>query len=351
MKTNLYRKNIVDKDLNIRDSLEQLELISPNIPKILFVCDSSSVMIGTVSDGDIRRALIQNEINLESPIQDIMNRDFKCIYDYDDITSKFEIFKQNDLKLIPYLDNYNRILKFIDLENLKAKLPMSALIMAGGKGTRLRPITNEIPKPLVKIGDKPIIQHNIDRLINFGVDEIFISVNYMKDKIIDFIDSLNYTGVEISFVIESKQLGTIGSLGLIKKLKYDNILVMNSDILTDINFSYFYKNHTNMVTLGTITHEIKIPYGVIEYEGQLIKSIVEKPTHRYETNSGIYLVNKSISNLIPKNQKFDATDLIELLIPSERVSFCPLNCYWLDIGKHDDLAKANNDIHKLNLNA
>ena len=229
---------------------------------------------------------------------------------------------------------------------------MKAVIMAGGKGTRLRPITFSIPKPLLPVGDKTIMGHNIDRLTEFGIDDFWFSVNYLGEKIQDFFGSGKQKNISISYVWENTPLGTIGAISKIDDLKHEDVLVTNSDILTNLDYEQFYldfKNSKADLSIASIPYNVNVPYAVLEKDDNgLIKSFKEKPTYTYYSNAGIYLMKKSVLSLIPKNSFFNATDLIDLLITKNKkvVSFS-VDGYWLDIGKHDDYKKAQIDIKKI----
>ncbi len=252
-----------------------------------------------------------------------------------------------DLKIIPYVNNNFELIDFIDLTKLKALLPIDAVVMAGGKGLRLKPYTNDIPKPMLELAGKPIIAHNVDRLISYGVRNIYISVNHLKEQIIDYFKE-NYSNCNIKFIEENSPLGTIGSIGLVDEFKNNDILVMNADVLTNIDFYDFYsnyKNHNDNMSIATFNIRINIPYAVLDTTDKKINSLIEKPSYTYYSNAGIYLIQKEMLNYIPKNQKYDSTDLMDKLIEeNKKVTHFPIRGYWLDIGNAQNYAKAQDDI-------
>lgn len=226
--------------------------------------------------------------------------------------------------------------------------------MAGGKGTRLMPLTKDTPKPLLKVGDKPIIEHNIDRLANFGIDQQFISIKHLGHLIKDYFGNGENKSINIKYITEEKPLGTIGAISTVQEtLLHDVQLVMNSDILTNINYEEFYTEFINEeadFAVATIPYEVKIPYAVLVTEGKNITNFKEKPTYTYYSNAGIYLMKKDIIKLIPKNKFYNTTDLMEDLIRrGKKVISFPILDYWLDVGKHDDYQKAQEDIKHLKL--
>jgi NDP-sugar pyrophosphorylase family protein len=224
--------------------------------------------------------------------------------------------------------------------------------MAGGKGTRLQPLTNDIPKPLLPVGDKTIMEHNVDRLVEFGIDDFWFSVNYLGEKIKDFFGSGKEKNLSINYVWEDTPLGTIGAISKIDNLKHEDVLVTNSDILTNLDYEQFYldfKRSNADLSIASIPYNVNIPYAVLEKdEDGTIRGFKEKPTYTYYSNGGIYLMKKSVFSLIPKNTFYNATDLIEKLLSiNKKVVSFSLEGYWLDVGKHDDYKKAQIDINKI----
>jgi NDP-sugar pyrophosphorylase family protein len=225
--------------------------------------------------------------------------------------------------------------------------------MAGGRGQRLSPLTDTIPKPLLKVGDKSIIQHNIDRLSFFGIDDFWISINYLGEIIKDQIGAGNEKNININYVNEQKPLGTIGAISNIDEFKHEHILITNSDILTNLDYEDFYlqfmNNNADMAVV-TIPYEVKVPYAVLETKNSSIISLKEKPTYTYYSNAGIYLIKRDVLKYIPQGEFYNTTDLIETLIAKNKKVFSyPMLGYWLDIGNPEDFLKANNDIKNLKL--
>ena len=215
--------------------------------------------------------------------------------------------------------------------------------MAGGKGERLRPLTEKIPKPLLPVGDKAIIDHNVDRLIDYGVKHISVTVNYLKKQIEDHFESPR-DGIRIQTVREPKFLGTIGSIRFVKEFFNDTVLVMNSDLFTNINYEDFYlhfKEHDAEMSVAAVPYTVSVPYGIFDLDGRNIQGLIEKPTYNYYANAGIYLIKRRVLEEIPDDTFFNATDLIEKLIAEgKKVVRFPLNGTWIDIGNPQDYAKA-----------
>jgi NDP-sugar pyrophosphorylase family protein len=230
---------------------------------------------------------------------------------------------------------------------------MDALIMAGGEGRRLRPLTEKTPKPLLKVGDKPIIEYNIERLRLYGIQNIYISVKYLGKQLVDYFGDGSSYGVNIKYIWEEESLGTIGAVSLISGLSHDLLLIMNSDLLTNIDFEDFYLTHLEKesdMTVAAVPYHVKVPYAVLETQDHRVLSFIEKPTYTYYSNGGIYLIEKDLASWVPPNSHYNATDLMqEVIHRNRRLTNYPLLGYWLDIGRHEDFEKAQSDIKHINL--
>ncbi len=342
-------KNILASDSIIRTALEKLTLLGESLT--LFIVNPNSQLIGVVTDGDIRRGLIKGCI-LEDSVMEIMNKNFKSINEENFTIELIQDLKKSSAKIIPILDNEQRIIRFINIAELKSLLPVHAIIMAGGKGERLLPLTLVKPKPMLEVNGKPIIEHNIDLLSKYGIGNMHISVNYLKEKIKNYFGNGENKNLTIKYLDEEKPLGTFGSVKLTNSYKFQDLLIMNSDLLTNINFEDFYrcfKESNADMAIATTSYQVNIPYAVLETENGIVKSFKEKPTYTYFSNAGIYLIKKELLNEIPDNEFFNATDLINKLINTNRVVLTyPILGYWLDIGRHEDYKKANEDFKHIN---
>ncbi len=335
-------KYIIESYCTVLEALQLLNSFDKDDALTLFVVENNR-MVGTLTDGDIRRKLVDG-IELTQPISFIMHREFKYLR-YNSISvSDIHTFKKNGLVLLPVLDSLNKIVDVINLKQQRSFLPIDAVLMAGGKGERLRPLTETTPKPLLKVGSKAIIDYNVDSLISFGVRQIFVTVNYLREQIEEHFLELR-KGVKVSCVREPKYLGTIGSIKFIGTFYNDTVLVMNSDLFTNINYEDFYmhfiKNDADM-SVAVVPYTVVVPYGIFDLEGRKIKGLVEKPVYNYYANAGIYLIKKELLELIPNDLFFNATDFIEVLINQNRnVIRYPITGYWIDIGKQEEYLKAN----------
>ena len=334
--------HIISKDITLLEALSYINAAAPD-PLVLFVLDNEDRMVGTLTDGDSRRALIAGA-SVEEKVEKIMHRDFNYIK-IEDIDDVREIKRQRNLnmKLVPVLDEEKHIVETINLEKYHSRLPFDAILMAGGKGERLRPLTLETPKPLLKVGDKCIIDHNIDRLISYGVKHISVTVNYLKGQMEEHFSEPRGE-VQIKTIREPKFLGTIGSVKYVENFYNDTVLVMNSDLFTNINYEDFFlhfKQHDAEMSLAAVPYDISIPYGILDLDGHEIRGLIEKPKFNYYTNAGIYLIKRRALEEIPADTFFHATDFVEKLIDQKKkVIRYPLAGYWIDIGNPDEYYKA-----------
>lgn len=335
-------RHLISIDRTLLDALQVINSISKG-PLVLFVLDENNRMVGTLTDGDIRRGLLRG-LDVHDKIGTAAHRNFNFLRRgiNDDVA---HLHKQRELKmkLVPILDNENHIVDVINLEKYRTRLPIDAVLMAGGKGERLRPLTEKTPKPLIKIGDKCIIDYNIDSLLSYGLNHISVTVNYLREQLEEHF-SVPRDGVKIATVREPKYLGTIGSIKFVETFYNDTILVMNSDLFTNIDyedfFLHFQQNDADM-SVAAVPYVVKVPYGVFNLEGRNIKGVTEKPTISYYANAGIYLIKKERLELIPENEFFNATDFMDLLIKEGyKVIRYPISGYWIDIGQHDELERA-----------
>lgn len=343
------KDHIIRKDISLLEALKHINALAPE-PLVLFVLDEQDRMVGTLTDGDSRRALIAGA-SVADAVETVMHRNFNYMK-VEDIDNVKEIKRQRDLKmrLVPVLDAENHIVEIINLERYKTRLPIDAVLMAGGKGERLRPLTEKTPKPLLKVGDKCIIDHNIDRLIDYGVKHISVTVNYLKEQLEEhFVESRGE--VKVQTVREPKFLGTIGSIRFVPEFFNDTVLVMNSDLFTNINYEDFYlhfKEHDADMSVAAVPYDVDIPLGILNLEGRNITGLSEKPHFDYYANAGIYLIKKTALELIPEDTMFHSTDLVEALIAAGRkVIRFPIGGTWIDIGTPQEYRRANDMVKHL----
>lgn len=333
--------------------LEALDQLNKQVwDPILFVVDADNKLVGSLTDGDIRRGLLSGK-RTENSINDIIQKNPKFVLKGEKDLTKIIEYRNNNIRVLPILDRDNCVVNVISFRDLKSYLPVDAVIMAGGRGERLRPLTDNIPKPLLQVGDKPILEHNIDRLRLFGIDDFWITLRYLPEQIIEFFGDGSTKDIHIEYVHENEPLGTIGSVSMIQNFIHDFVLVTNSDLLTNIDYEHFFldfiKEDADM-SVVTIPYSVDIPYGVLETNNGHVVNFREKPTYTYYSNGGIYLIKSEILQHIPFAKHYNATDLMEYLMGiKKKVISYPLSAYWLDIGRHEDYKKAQKDIKTIKL--
>ncbi len=346
-----YFKHLVKSSSSVKEALFLLNELSSDA--ILFVVDTNNKLLGSLTDGDLRRGFLKN-LGFDDPILAFVQPNPFYITQGSFTQNKIDELKRKNLKIIPILNENGSVIDILNFRLQHTIVPVDAVLMAGGEGRRLRPLTSTTPKPLLKIGDKAIIEHNIDRLIKYGIKTINMSINYLGQQIEDYFGNGQTKGAVIQYVREKEPLGTIGSILLVERFKYQDILVMNSDILTNIDFADFYntfKSTNADMAVAATSYHVDVPYAVLEVdEENSVKSLKEKPRYTYYSNAGIYLLRKEILEMIPSEKFYDITDLMETLLANNKnIVAYPITGYWLDIGKPEDFRKAQEDIKHIQL--
>lgn len=334
----------------IREALKRINETSGN-GQMLFVLNENQQVVASLSDGDIRRGLIAGH-KLTDSIEQIMFKNFRYLQVDHIQIDLLRQFREQQLSMVPILDADRRLYDIINLRKQKSILPIDAVLMAGGKGERLRPLTSTTPKPLLFVGDKAIIDHNVDRLISYGVENISVTTNYLAEQLEEHYEE-SRNGVKVQCVRETQFLGTMGAVRLIKEFYNDVVLVMNSDLFTDIDFEdmylHFIKNKADM-SIAAVPYTVSIPFGIFDLDGRDVKGIVEKPTYNYYANAGIYMLRREVLDVIPEDEFYNATDLIDALVQKKnKVIRYPLKGTWIDIGSISEYQKANDFIKHMNI--
>lgn len=342
---------LISESKTILDALKQIDSISKLGTRMLFAIDDGNKVVGSITDGDCRRALI-NGRQLTDSLSEVMNRKFTFIVKDEYNIGSIKGIREKGIRYVPELNKDGTLFSIRDFSEGKSYVPVDAVMMAGGKGERLRPLTLDTPKPLLKVADKPIIDYNIDNLMNNGINHINVTVNYLKEQIEEhFKEPVN--GVQVNCVREPKFLGTIGSIKFVKQWYNDTILLMNSDLFTNIDIEAFYlhfKEHGADMSVAGVPYNVNIPYGIFELQNtREIVGITEKPSFHYYANAGIYLIKRELLDLIPENEFFDATDFMDVLIKNKKnVIRFPITGYWIDIGKPEDFKNVQEFARNIN---
>jgi dTDP-glucose pyrophosphorylase len=328
---------------------QTIEAITKNGRQVALVTDADERLVGIVTDGDIRKALLRGA-SLESAIGETVNRSPIVARPGVSGREALGLMRRRSIRHLPIVDGTGRLIDVVFLDDLLARppLPAAAIIMAGGMGTRLRPLTEDTPKPLLRVGGRPLVEILIEHLERCGVDDVRVAVHHKSDMIRAQLGDGSRFGVRLAYVDEPERLGTIGALTLVRPRPVDAFFVINGDILTRCDFRAMWEFHRAQgarMTVGVSLHQVDIPYGEFTLHGARITRVEEKPRKEFPVNAGIYLLEPSLIDLIPAGQHFDATDLIRVCLDRDLpVSAYLIREYWLDVGRHDDLRKADRDI-------
>lgn len=343
-----YKQHLIPCHVDIKSALVRLNQLGRDA--ILFVVDKENKLIGSLTDGDVRRALI-NGATIDQDVNRVLHTSPKFIRKGENDIEKVIAFREGNFRILPILDDGDRVVNVVNFDAMRSYLPLDAVIMAGGRGQRLRPLTDSTPKPLLKVGNKPIMEHNVDRLTMYGIDDFWISVRYLGEQIIDYFQDGSLKNINIEYVWEDEPLGTIGAVSKISNFKHDYILVTNSDLLTNLDYEHFFLDFISRnadMSIATVPYTVNIPYAVLETTDNKVTAFKEKPTYTFYSNAGIYLIKKSVLEMIPMAKHFNATDLMDLLLESGfNVTSYALLDYWLDVGKPEDYKKAQSDIQQI----
>jgi dTDP-glucose pyrophosphorylase/predicted transcriptional regulator len=342
-------KNIEKLKLNIDSTIkEALEIIDKAAMKIALVVDENDKLLGTLTDGDIRRGLLKG-LDLNSSIESIVykNPTIAKISDTKEEILKLALSKK--IHQIPIIDDDGKVIGIQEIEELVKPKEKSnqVILMVGGLGIRLRPLTENTPKPMLKVGNKPILQTIVEKFAEYGYTNIVMCVNYKSHIIQDYFKDGSEFGVNIEYVLEEQRMGTAGALSLLREKPTEPFFVMNGDLLTNVNFEHLHDYHMSNNCMGTMCvreYDFQVPYGVVDVEDGKIRSITEKPTHKFFVSAGIYMLSPDALEFIPENQFYDMPTLFEKLISENKnaISF-PLREYWLDIGRIEEYKKANEE--------
>ena len=332
---------------NIRDAMRTLD---ETALRIATVCDENNKLLGTVTDGDIRRGLLKSS-DMQDSVSAVMNQSPRTVTPSHTRQQRIEIMDQYDLLALPIVDDKNHLVGLETLHQVlqPKKRDNPVFIMAGGFGTRLRPLTDNCPKPMLRVGDKPMLEHLINQFRAFGFYDFYISTHYMPEIIHTHFGDGSEWGINITYIHESKPLGTGGALGLLpKNLPKLPLIMMNGDVLTKINFTELLNHHESNnldATMCVREMEYNISYGVVESQNGLITNMVEKPTYRYNINTGIYVLSPEYVSSVQPNTQIDLPNLLGQRIDTDKkIGIYTTHEYWLDIGQMTDYQKAQEDI-------
>lgn len=339
---------IDDIKINQNASIKQaLKVIDKGAIKVAVVLSDDGLLLGMLSDGDIRRALLKS-MSLDDSVNTIINRD-PVVANINDTKERIlELANEKKLHQIPIISNG----KLIGIQDIREFLapknkPNKVILMVGGLGARLRPLTNDMPKPMLDVGNKPILHTIVENFAKHGYTDIIMCVNYKSEIIKEYFEDGSKFGVKIEYVLENKRMGTAGALSLLKERPKDDFFVMNGDLLTNVNFEYLHEYHKDSNALASICirkYDMQVPYGVVNVRANKVTSIEEKPTQSFFVSAGIYMFSPIVLDFIPKDKFYDMPTLFNDLLKHDFPVYpFPIREYWLDIGRMDEYRRANDE--------
>lgn len=340
----------VPQESSIREAVSRMDV---NRCGIVLVVDRDQRLVGTVTDGDVRRALL-SELDFEDAVTVLLASKGSPYPQPITAPASAEpstlltILLEKRIDHLPLLTDDGRVVDLVRRDDFLPTQPigLEAVIMAGGLGSRLRPLTEDMPKPMLPVGGRPLMEVTIDRLRDAGIKRVNVTTHHRPEKIREHFGNGQRYGVDIRYVSEDRPLGTVGGLGLLEKPK-DTVLVINGDVLTHVDFRAmlaYHREHAAELTVGVIRYDVEVPYGVVDCDGPYVRSLTEKPLLAFFVNAGVFLLEPSVHESIEKGCRLDMTELIQSLVEARRpvVSF-PIREAWLDIGRPDDYLRAQGD--------
>lgn len=336
-------KHLLNGESTLLEALDKLNELSGS-SMTLFVVDNQGKMLGTLTDGDIRRALLEG-LSLSDPARTAVHNAFKALRHGEDRNRVrlLRNYREHGISLVPVLDSDGHIEDIIDLKRTRNRLPISAILMAGGKGERLRPLTLTRPKPLLEIEGKAIIDYNIEALAAVGVSDVYVTTRYLAEQIRSHFAN-PVAGTNVKCVEETQPLGTIGSAALIERSSEGDTLVMNSDLITSVSFEDLYLCHMEAnadITIAVVPYQVAVPFAILDINGERVTGLKEKPLYSYYANAGIYIFSNKVLSTLSKDERTDATDLIERTIADGgKVTYYPIKGTWIDVGSPTDFRQA-----------
>lgn len=328
--------------------VQAIEIIDKGDLQIALVVNQQGMLLGTVTDGDIRRAILKH-YSLDEPVHKIMNNHPRFVYQEQSREISISLMRNSKVRQIPVVDREMRLVGMEIADELLNPPPRKnwVILMAGGLGQRLKPLTEACPKPLLKVGGKPLLETILESFIEQGFRNFFISVNYKAEMIMEHFGDGSRWEVDIQYLQESKSLGTAGALSLLPQKPNQPLLMMNGDILTKINFGQllkFHKKNGSEVTICIKEQQNQLPYGVVTIDKNRIKDFAEKPAQHFFINAGLYVLNPEVLRFIPADSVFDIPDLLRTLLAHDKdIAAFPIREYWIDIGRFDDYERANHE--------
>ena len=337
-----WRDALITDDGSIRDAIAAID---GGTHQIALIVGKNQELLGTITDGDVRRAILRG-VALEAPATEIMTAKPIAARSGDSRNALLSLMRNKNVQQLPLLDSESRVVGIETLDQLinAGNEDNIVVLMAGGLGSRLRPLTDDVPKPLLEVGSKPLLETILEQLVGHGFRRIYVAVNYLAQAVKNHLGDGSAWGTEIRYLEEEKRMGTAGALALLPETPESPVLVMNGDLLTNVNFRHLLSYHEEQgcsVTMCVREHIDQFRYGVVDIEENRVSAIREKPTRRHFINAGIYALEPDVLPFVPRDEYFDMTSLIETLTRNgKETAVFPIREFWLDIGRHEDYQEA-----------
>lgn len=334
-------QHLIPQTAPLRQALEQLNAMG-GTPLILFATDDDGRVAGSLTDGDIRRALLRG-CTQETPVARAMNAAFTALRPAEDNFGLLEQARARNLRMIPRLDADGRLVALLDLDKVKALLPLDAVLMAGGRGERLMPLTASTPKPLLQVGGQAIIDYNVAKLRACGIDRVHLCLRYLHEQI-EAHFAAHHADIDARAIVETKRMGTFGALSLVRDWRHDDVLVMNADLLSSLDLVEMYRRHRDTgadATMAVAPYTVAVPFAIIDTDGDRITGMREKPEFNYFANAGVYILKRSLLGRMAADTYVDAPDfLLSAIADGLKVTYFPIVGTWIDIGTPEQYARA-----------
>lgn len=344
-----WKESVILPTASVKDVMQVMD---KSALQIAFVVDKENRLLGAVTDGDVRRSLLRGG-GLSALVEGIMNCHPVAARQGTEKAALLRLMQLKVIRQIPLVDEENHLVGMAQMEDLlyPARRDNIVVLMAGGLGTRLRPLTDKVPKPLLKVGAKPILETILESFLDAGFYRFYFAVNYKSQMIEDYFGDGSRFGAEIEYLHENKRMGTAGALYFLPNLPKEPILVMNGDLLTKVDFGEFLDYHIGQdaaATMAVREYSYQVPYGVIDFDGERIEGIREKPSYSFFVNAGIYVLSPEAVARVDKEEFFDMPQLFEALISDgKKTTVFPVREYWLDIGRMDDFTRAQEEYRNI----
>ena len=340
-----WRDFLLPEDATIRDAIVVLENNQCSV-----IVDAEEHILGTITDRDIRKALLK-QVSLDSSICEVMNKSPTTLSFPLEAAEIRQKLGKISFEQFPVVDSQQKVMGLhTNQELMQVRFPNTVVLMAGGLGSRLSPLTEECPKPLLKVGHQPVLETIIEGFLEHGFHRFMISVNYQSEMIENYFQDGRQWGVSIDYLREKEALGTAGALSLLDKSLEHPIIVMNGDLLTKLNFRNlleFHQDHDALITMCVREYDFQVPYGVVKLEGSYATALEEKPLHKFFVNAGVYVISPEVLSSIPENKFHNMTDVIGPLLGKKKVVSFPVHEYWIDIGKIEDYQQAHGEYEEV----